>query len=410
MSTSMVHQAAERDSPATPEFQHATPGFRTFCGGRSLDALPRELDRAGAMRAVLCCGTSMTRHAQALGRVEAALGSRLAGRFEGVREHSPLPSVLAAVQALTDADANAVIAVGGGSAIVTARAAAILLAEHQDVRELCTRRRDDGRLHSPRMLQPKLPLWAVPTTPTTAYAKAGSAIGDPVTGERLALFDPKTRAQGVFFDPVLALTAPSSLARSSALNAFCMAVEGLQSASDDPLAEALLTHALRMLAEWLPRLASEPTAPEPRLRTMLAALLSGQGSDYTGGGLAQAVSHAAGPRSTASNGEVEALLLPAVMRYNAPVTAARLELVAQVMAPSATGVGTGAGAGLGDRAAAIVESFLRRLGVPSRLRDAGVDRQAIPQIVAHTLDDWVITQIPRPISREELHALLAAAW
>jgi alcohol dehydrogenase class IV len=408
VTTSTVQQAAERDSPAAPEFQHATPGFKTFCGRRSLDALPRELDRAGAARAVLFYGASMTRHAQALGRIEAALGSRLTGRFDGVREHSPLPSVLAAVQALTEADADAVIAVGGGSAIVTARAAAILLAEQQDVRELCTRRRDDGRLHSPRLLKPKLPIWVVPTTPTTAYAKAGSAIRDPATGERLALFDPKTRAQGIFFDPVLALTAPSSLARSSALNAFCMAVEGLQSGGDDPLAEALLTHALRMLAEWLPRLAAEPAAPEPRLRTMLAALLSGQGSDYTGGGLAQAVSHAAGPRSTVANGVVEALLLPAVMRYNAPVTAARLEVVAQLMAPSATVASTGAG--LGDRAAAAVESFLRQLGVPSRLRDAGVDREAIPEIVAHTLDDWVITQIPRPISREGLHALLAAAW
>ena len=351
---------------------------------------------------------SMTRHAEALGLVEAALGTRLADRFEGVRGHSPLPSVLAAVQALTAADADAVIAVGGGSAIVTARAAAILLAEQQDVRDLCTRRRDDGRLHSPRLLKPKLPIWVVPTTPTTAYAKAGSAIRDPATGERLALFDPKTRAQGVFFDPVLALTAPSPLARSSALNAFCMAVEGLQSGSDDPLAEALLTHALRMLAEWLPRLAAEPAAPEPRLRTMLAALLSGQGSDYTGGGLAQAVSHAAGPRSAESNGVVEALLLPAVMRYNAPVTAARLEVVAQIMASSATVASTGDG--LGDRAAAAVESFLHQLGVPSRLRDAGVDREAIPEIVAHTLNDWVITQIPRPISREGLHALLAAAW
>jgi hypothetical protein len=48
----------------------------------------------------------------------------------------------------------------------------------------------------------------------------------------------------------------------------------------------------------------------------------------------KAVSHDAGPRSTASNGEAEALLLPAVMRYDAPVTAARLEVVAQVMAPA----------------------------------------------------------------------------
>jgi len=406
--TSTVHQGAEPDIPVAPAFQHATPAFRTFCGGHSLDALPRELDRAGVSRAVLFCGASMTRHAQALSRVEAALGSRLAGLFDGVREHSPLPSVLAGVQALTDADADAVIAVGGGSAIVTARAAAILLAEQQDVRDLCTQRRDDGRLHSPRLLKPKLPLWAVPTTPTTAYAKAGSAVSDPATGERLALFDPKARAQGVFLDPLLALTAPPSLARSSALNAFCMAVEGLQSGSGDALAEALLAHALRMLAQWLPRLAAEPAAPEPRLRLMLAALLSGQGSDYAGGGLAQALSHATGPRSTASNGVIEALLLPAVMRYNAPVTAARLEVVAQVMAPSATI--DGAGGGLGDRAAAEVERFLRQLGVPSRLRDAGVDRETIPQIVAHTLDDWVITQIPRPISREGLHALLTAAW
>lgn len=409
MTTSTVHQAAEPGTPVAPGFQHATPAFRTFCGARSLDALPRELDRAGAARAVLCYGASMTRHAEALGRVETALGSRLAGRFDGVREHSPLPSVLAAVQALTDADADAVIAVGGGSAVVTARAAAILLAEQQDVRELCTRRRDDGKLHSPRLLKPKLPLWIAATTPTTAYAKAGSAIRDPDTGERLALFDPKTRAQGVFLDPVLALTAPPSLARSSALNAFCMTVEGLQSGSDDSLAEALLMHALRMLAQWLPRLAAEPGAPEPRLRAMLAALLSGQGSDYTGGGLAQALSHAAGPRSTAPNGVVEALLLPAVMRYNAPVTAARLEVVAQVMA-SVDGTGPGTGAGLGDRAAAAVEGFLRRLGVPSRLRDVGVVREAIPEIVAHALNDWVITQVPRPISREGLHALLAAAW
>jgi alcohol dehydrogenase class IV len=301
--------------------------------------------------------------------------------------------------------ADAVIAVGGGSAIVTARAATILLAEQKDLRELCTRRQEDGRLHSPRLVKPKLPQWVVATTPTTAYAKAGSAVRDTVTGERLALFDPKTRAQGVFFDPVLALTAPSSLTRAAALNAFCMAVEGLQSSVDDPLATALLAHAARMMAEWLPRLAGEPEAADPRLRMMIAALLSGQGSDYTGGGLAQAVSHAAGPRSSAPNGVVEALLLPVVMRYNAPVTAARLGLVGQALGASDGADGDGA-----ERAVRAVEDLLRRLGAPSRLRDIGIAREAIPDIVKHTLDDWVITQIPRPISAEELGALLDATW
>ncbi|HET6190323.1 MAG TPA: iron-containing alcohol dehydrogenase family protein [Trebonia sp.] len=402
---STVRTQANPVADLGPQFQHATPGFRVFCGEHSLDALPRELDRAGVKRAVLFYGSSMQRHEGALDCVAAALGPRLAGRFEGVRQHSPVPSVVAGAKALEDAAADAVIAVGGGSAVVTARAAAILLAEQKDVRELCTRRQGDGRLHSPRLLQPKLPQWVVATTPTTAYAKAGSAVRDPATGERLALFDPKTRAQGAFFHPALALTAPASLAFSSALNAFCMAAEGLQSGTDDPLADALLTHALRMLSEWLPRLADEPAAAEPRLRTMLAALLSGQGSDYTGGGLAQAVSHAAGPRSSVANGVVEAMLLPAVMRYNAPVTGVRLGSVAQALAAPGADCADAA-----DRAIIAVGRLLSRLGVPRRLRDAGIAREAIPQIVEHTFDDWVITQVPRPVTREGLLALLDAAW
>ncbi|HEX4088596.1 MAG TPA: iron-containing alcohol dehydrogenase family protein [Trebonia sp.] len=406
MAASIEGTLAPQDAGAVPQFQHSTPAFRTFCGDRSLDALPKELDRAGATRAVIVYGPSLKdQHGAALGRVEQALGPRLAGRFEDVRQHSPVPSVEAAAAALAAAAADAVIAVGGGSAIVTARAATILLAEQQDLRALCTRRQGDGRLHSPRLLRQKLPQWVVATTPTTAYAKAGSAAHDPATGERLALFDPKTRAQGVFFDPVLALTAPPALTRASALNAFCMAVEGLQSGVDDPLATALLTHAAATLAQWLPRLSSEPESPGPRLRLMLAALLSGQGSDFAGGGLAQAISHAAGPRSQVANGVVEALLLPLAMRYNAPVTAARLGSVAQALGVTAPGEPSQA-----ESAVAAVQDLLGRLGVPSRLRDVGITRAALPDIVEHTFNDWVITQVPRPIGPGELGTLLDAAW
>ena len=66
------------------------------------------------------------------------MGDRCAGVFTGVRAHSPVPSVAAAAEELKRLQADAVIAVGGGSAIVTARAASILAAENRDVRELCT--------------------------------------------------------------------------------------------------------------------------------------------------------------------------------------------------------------------------------------------------------------------------------
>jgi alcohol dehydrogenase class IV len=64
-----------------------------------------------------------------------------------------------------------------------------------------------------------------------------------------------------------------------------------------------------MLCQWLPRLDCAPDEPEPRVRLMLAARLSGQGSDYTGGGLGQALAHAAGPRSAVPSGVIGALLL-----------------------------------------------------------------------------------------------------
>jgi alcohol dehydrogenase class IV len=385
--------------------QHTTPPFRTHCGPDALAALPRELDRLGGRRVVVVCGASIRRHASALERVEAAVGDRLAGRFEGVQQHSPLPAVEAARRMLADAEADSVIAVGGGSAIVTARAAVILLAEGKDVRQLCTRRADDGRLVSPRLSAPKLPMWVVPSTPTTAYAKAGSAVRDPDTGERLALFDPKTRAQGVILDPEVALTAPPALAQAAALNALTMAVDGLQSTTDDPLADALLLHALRMLGEWLPLLESTPDDAEPRLRLMLAALLAGQGSDHVGGGLTQALAHAAGPLSSTSNGVVEALLLPHTMRYNAPVTGPRLVRIAEALDGA-----SGDGGPAHERAVAAVERLMALVRVPARLRDVGVERTLLGQIADHARDDWTSTRVPRPADRADLTALLQRAW
>lgn len=380
--------------------RHVTPPFRTFAGVRALGALPRELGRVGARRAVVVCVPAVADTA-AMRALEEALGERLAGRFAGVEEHSPLPAVEQARDVLAEHDADAVIAVGGGSAVVTARAATILLAEHGDIRDLCTHRGTDGALISPRLDAPKLPQWVVPSTPTTAYAKAGAAVRDPATGERLALFDPKARAQGVVLDPAMALTAPPRLAWSAALNVFAMAVEGLQSRDEDPLADALLAHALRTVTIWLPRLAKEPDQPGPRLQLMLAALMSGQGSDHTGGGLAQALSHAVGPRSSAPNGVVEALLLPHAVRFNTEAIGHRLPALADHL-------------GASDRSAdGIVGEIERLLGefeAPTRLREIGVERDALDEATDHAMDDWAITAGPRVPTRDDVHRVLTAAW
>ena len=132
-------------------FQHITPPLRLFHGPESLGQLGRELDRVNSKRAVIFCGASLARQGTLLDVVRSAMGDRCAGVFTGVRAHSPVPSVAAAAEELKRLQADAVIAVGGGSAIVTARAASILAAEDRDVRELCTTQDAKGGLKSPKL-------------------------------------------------------------------------------------------------------------------------------------------------------------------------------------------------------------------------------------------------------------------
>src|SRR5690606_31726645 len=150
---------------------------------------------------------------------------------------------------------------------------------------LCTRLEAGGRMVSPRLEAPKLPQIVMPVTPTTAAAKAGAAVQDPATGERLALFDPAARARCLLLAPELMAPVPAPVVASAALNALAMAAEGLLSPlPPNPLADAALIHAIRLLAAHL-RPAVLSGDAESRMQLAMAAVLAGQGTDYAGGGV-----------------------------------------------------------------------------------------------------------------------------
>jgi alcohol dehydrogenase class IV len=373
-------------------FQHITPPLRLFGGPESLGSLGRELDRLKSKRAVIFCGSSLSR-SPSLDLVRSAMDGRCAGTFAGVKAHSPLPAVKAAVEELKKLDADAVVAVGGGSAIVTARAASILLAEKGDAKSLSTSRDTSGELISPKLLAPKLPQLVIPTTPTTACVKAGSALFDPKAGERLALFDPKTRAQALFIHPELVKTAPRGLVVSASLNTLAMAIEGLMSRTGDPLSDALLMHALRLTAHGLTNGADDAAT---RAELVLAAVMCGQGTDHTGAGITTVLGHAIGARFQVENGLANAIVLPHALRFNADAAKAGLEKVS---------------AALGSDGATRIDTILGALGISRRLRDVDVPREALSDIATRAMGDWFLRGNPRTVrSASELQQLLEQAW
>jgi len=387
------------------DFSHPVPALRLHHGAQALRFLPAELERLGCRRALVLCGASLGHDTRVLERVREALGSRCADIAPLVRAHSPLPAVQEAAERLRQLQADAVIALGGGSAVVTARAASILLAEAGPAHSLCTGRDSDGRLRSPRLDAPKLPQLVIPTTPTTAIVKAGSAMLDPADGGRMALFDPKTRAHAVFVDTALIATPPRELVVSSSLNTLAMTIEGLCSTRGDPMSDAFLMHALRLLSTHLPALSDDDSA-DTRAQLMMAAILCGHGTDYTGAGIAIPLGHAISARFHVDNGIANAIVMPHVLRFNAPAAGQGLGKMAAALGFRDTG-----GASPLDSLVDALHALSRRLGLPARLRDIGVTRGSLAAMAEVSMDDWFVRDNPRRVhDAAELETLLADAW
>ncbi len=380
------------------DFTHAAAALRLHHGSTALERLAKDIDRAGFSRALLITGRTLGAGGAVLEAVQAALGGRIVSVWSGVMPHSPLPTVLAAAQELAAVRADAVVALGGGSAVVTARAAAIALADGPDLRRLATHRDATGRLRSPRLNAPKLAQFVIPTTPSTAAVKAGSAVLDPDSGARLALFDPKTRAASVALDPQALRAAPAALITDAALNSLTLAIEGVLSPGVDPFAEAFLLNAIRMIRVAIDGHAAGLAEGAPELA--VAAALAGRGTDHAGAGVATVLSHALGARFGLGHGGLNAILLPAALRFNAAHAPQALELVAQAM-------------GCADAQALIADltGLPARLGLPGRLADLGISETALSQAAAWALDDWFLAGNPRPVTdAAELEAILQATY
>jgi alcohol dehydrogenase class IV len=333
------------------------------------------------------------------------MGKRLAAVYPGARADSPLPQVRAAVLEFRRLDADAIVAVGGGSAITMARAVNIMLAENGDVRDLCTQRDSSGRLHSPKLLSPKLPFIAVPTTPTTATVKAGSAVLDTDQGKRLALYDPKARARAVFIHPALTRTAPRQLVISAALNTLALALEGLMSRTGDPMSDAMLIHAARMLVTHLPSLAREDS-DDARAELMMASIMCGHGSDYTGAGMAIPIGHAISTRFEIDMGISDSIMLPHVIRFNAEAAMSGLQKIATALQVTTTGTES-----LVADVVRTLETLFSSLDMPGRLRDVDVPQESLADLASISFDDWYLQNNPRPITHVgQVQQVLESAW
>ena len=123
--------------------------------------LVESVDRARAKRVFVVCSPSVNNRTDIVRRIEAELGERYAGVFDGIEKDSTYRSVVAAKEAAEEAGADLLIGAGGGSVLVATRVVAVYMGEDADPFEIMTQYPEGKPAYSPRLMAPKPPIFNI---------------------------------------------------------------------------------------------------------------------------------------------------------------------------------------------------------------------------------------------------------
>jgi alcohol dehydrogenase class IV len=399
-------------------FRAAGYPWRLYCGRQVIEQdLKQAVDRAGAKQAFVVCSPSVNRRTDIVRRIEAVLGHQYAGVFDGIEKDSTYASVRAAQQAATEAAADLLIAVGGGSVIVATRAVAIFMAEPGDPFQIMTQYPEGKPAHSPRLLAPKPPIINIPTTPNSAMNRAGTALRNPDLDHRMEYFDPKTRPQAIFLDEDALLSAPLELIRSTATTVFAGLVGAMAQMDTNSLAEGDRNHGFRLAHCAYPRLVDEGASASLRIDLCIAAFLQNRAEDdgvrrFRGGAFSgnYAVSTALHVRYPhVGQGESTSVVHAPKIRLTEAIDARSARQVAEAMEVWRDGMDARQAAlAVADK----LEALYSRVGVPTRLRQLDIPRDDLRNIANETVKNFNANAGERsPQAQiEEAMRLLEAAY
>jgi maleylacetate reductase len=261
---------------------------------------------------------------------------------------------------------DTIVAIGGGSAIDTAKAASAATG---------------------------LPLVSVPTTYSGAEWTSFFGVRDP--DRRLRGGGSGANLHAIVYEPELTVELPVPETVGTSLNALAHAAEALyvpqrtEQSDEDALAGAAL------IGEWLPRVVAQPDDPLARERLLRGAAHAGAALGGSMLALGHALAQALGGRYGAPHGALNALTLPPALRFNEPVAA---EAIARF----------GAALGTDDPAARVEE--LARLGGYERLRDLGIPAEAATEVAEAAAARPGAKANPRPVTAEDVEALIRSIW
>ncbi|MBE6599722.1 MAG: lactaldehyde reductase [Ruminococcaceae bacterium] len=314
--------------------------------------------------------------------------------FSDIKTNPTIENVQAGVAAFKAAEADCIVAIGGGSSMDTAKALGIIInnPEFADVRSL------EGVAPTKK---PCVPIIAVPTTAgTAAEVTINYVITDAQKNRKMVCVDVHDIPVLAVVDPDMMSTMPKGLTAATGMDALTHAIEGYTTAGAWELSDMFHLKAIEIISRSL-RGAVANTA-EGREDMALGQYVAGMGFSNVGVGIVHSMAHPLGALYDTPHGVANAIILPTVMEYNAPATGDKYKYIAAAMGVKGTEDMTVEE----YRAAAIdaVKQLSADVGIPADLRDI-VKPEDVPFLAQSAFDDACTPGNPRATSVEEITEL-----
>lgn len=304
-------------------------------------------------------------------------------------------AVEAAAALYREHDCDGLVAIGGGSPIDLAKGVA-LLASHDGLLE--TYAAILGGI--PKVTSKVAPVIAVPTTAGTGSEVGRAALITLKDGRKLGFISPYLIPKLAICDPELTLGLPAGLTAATGMDALTHCIETYLSPRENPPAEAIALDGLKRAAFHIERATQDGSDREARKEMLMAALQGGL-TFQKGLGAVHALSHPLGGLKQVSlhHGTLNAVLLPAVLRFNESAAAMKYAEIRRVLGLSADADLAGWVAGL-----------TQRLGLPGSLGKMGVPREVLPAIADAATQDHSSATNARSASAADYLAMLEASF
>ncbi|MCP4202580.1 MAG: iron-containing alcohol dehydrogenase [bacterium] len=363
-------------------------GVRVTTGAGSLEQLGKEVSALGATHALLITDPGLVRAGHAERAHEAIRSAGLgASTFTEVHENPSTEDVTRGVEAARSSGADALVALGGGSAMDCTKGTNFVLTNGGEM--------SDYWGYGKASLE-MLPMVAVPTTcGTGSEAQSYALISQAGSRRKMACGDPKALFRAVVLDPELTISAPKWVRSVSGFDAVAHAVESLVTTRATEVSKALSERAYELLDGAFEQVLGDKPRIEPLGRMQLGAHLAGAAIEKSMLGAAHAAANPLTARCRITHGEAVALMLPHVVRFNSE---AAEEAYARLL--------PGGSRALARR----LETLRHRGGLAKCLQDLGVARDTLGSLARLAIEEWTGSFNPRPVTERDFIKLYEQAY